>query len=139
MTRVLIFFAAFIGAIAVPQIIAHGLNYLYPAQSGFGEDENALRATPAGFADPALVFGRSVRDFGDWANRPCVEERVRVFAFEGPHCAWPEYCDGPCGLPKNLFYNDPSFSGGERLGPTLEAPTRTGTGPHLPLDPLRSV
>jgi hypothetical protein len=60
-TRVLIFFAAFIGAIAVPQIIAHGLNYLYPAQSGFGEDENALRATPAGFADPALVFGRSVR------------------------------------------------------------------------------
>ena len=61
MTRVLIFFAAFIGAIAVPQIIAHGLSYLYPAQSGFGEDENALRATPAGFADPALVFGKSVR------------------------------------------------------------------------------
>jgi hypothetical protein len=57
----LIFFAAFFGAIVVPQIVAHGLNYLYPAQPRFGEDEDALRATPAGFADPALVFGKSVR------------------------------------------------------------------------------
>jgi hypothetical protein len=57
----LIFFAAFFGAIVVPQLIAHGLNYLYPAQPRFGEDESALRATPAGFTDPALVFGKSVR------------------------------------------------------------------------------
>ena len=61
MTRALIFFAAFFGAIVVPQIIAHGLNYLYPAQPRFGEDESSLRATPAGFAEPALVFGKSVR------------------------------------------------------------------------------
>jgi len=57
----LIFFAAFFGAIVVPQLVAHGLNYLYPAQPRYGEDESALRATPAGFADPALVFGKSVR------------------------------------------------------------------------------
>ena len=61
MTRALIFFAAFFGAIVVPQLIAHGLNYLYPAQPRFGEDESVLRMTPAGFADPALVFGKSVR------------------------------------------------------------------------------
>jgi hypothetical protein len=61
MTRALIFFAAFFGAIVVPQIIAHGLNYLYPAQPRFGEDETSLRATPAGFAEPTLVFGKSVR------------------------------------------------------------------------------
>ena len=45
----------------VPQIIAHGLNYLYPAQARYGEDESALRATAAGFADPSLVFGKSIR------------------------------------------------------------------------------
>ena len=61
MTRALIFFAAFFGAIVVPQIIGHALNYLYPAQSRFGEDENSLRATSTGFAEPALVFGSSVR------------------------------------------------------------------------------
>ena len=61
MTRALIFFAAFFGAIVVPQVIAHGLNYLYPVQPRFGEDENALRATPAGFSEPSAVFGRSVR------------------------------------------------------------------------------
>ena len=61
MTRALIFFAAFFGAIVVPQIIAHGLNYLYPAQPRFGEDENALRGTAAGFIEPSAVFGKSVR------------------------------------------------------------------------------
>ncbi|HTN27913.1 MAG TPA: hypothetical protein VL180_09015 [Burkholderiales bacterium] len=61
MTRALIFFAAFFGAIVVPQLIAHGLNYLYPAQPRFGEDETALRATPSGFAEPSAVFGKSVR------------------------------------------------------------------------------
>ena len=61
MTRALIFFAAFFGAIVVPQLMAHGLNYLYPAQPRYGEDEGALRTTSAGFADPALVFGKSVR------------------------------------------------------------------------------
>jgi len=60
-TRALIFFAAFFGAIVVPQLVAHGLNYLYPAQPRFGENEGALRATPAGFADPSLIFGPSVR------------------------------------------------------------------------------
>jgi hypothetical protein len=59
-TRALIFFAAFFGAIVVPQLVAHGLNYLYPAQPTFGEDEGALRATPSGFTDPSLVFGTSV-------------------------------------------------------------------------------
>ena len=61
MTRALIFFAAVFGAIAVPQLIGHGLNYLYPVQARYGEDESALRATPAGFAEPAAVFGKSVR------------------------------------------------------------------------------
>ena len=61
MARALIFFAAFFAAIVVPQIVAHALNYLYPPQPRFGEDESALRATPAGFADPSLVFGASVR------------------------------------------------------------------------------
>ena len=61
MTRALIFFAAFFGAIVVPQLVAHGLNYVYPAQPRFGEDEDTLRATPTGFADPSLVLGKSVR------------------------------------------------------------------------------
>jgi hypothetical protein len=60
-TRALIFFATFFGAIVVPQLIGHGLNYLYPAQSRFGEDETALRATPSGFAEASAVFGKSVR------------------------------------------------------------------------------
>jgi hypothetical protein len=49
------------GAIVVPQIVAHGLNYLYPPQPRIGENEGALRATPAGFSDPSLVFGPGVR------------------------------------------------------------------------------
>src|SRR5262245_47585578 len=49
------------GAIVVPQLVAHGLNWLYPRQPTLGEDENALRGTFAGFADPALVFGPGVR------------------------------------------------------------------------------
>ena len=61
MARALIFFAAFLGAIVLPQLVAHGLNYLYPPQPKLGEDEDALRATPVGFAGPALVFGTSVR------------------------------------------------------------------------------
>ena len=61
MLRVLLFFAAFMGAIVVPQLVAHGLNYLYPRQPALEEDENTLRAGPGGFADPALVFGPSVR------------------------------------------------------------------------------
>jgi hypothetical protein len=36
----LIFLAAFFGAIVVPQLIAQGLNYLYPAQSRFGETDH---------------------------------------------------------------------------------------------------
>jgi len=59
--RVFLFFAAFMGAIVVPQLVAHGLNYLYPRQLTLGEDENALQATAGGFADPARVFGPSVR------------------------------------------------------------------------------
>ena len=61
MTRALIFFAAFFAAVVVPQIIGHALNYLYPVQPRYGEDESSLRATPSGFTDPALVFGNSVR------------------------------------------------------------------------------
>ena len=57
----LIFFVAFFGAIVVPQIVVHTLGYVYPAQPAFGEDESVLRATPSGFADPAFVFGTSVR------------------------------------------------------------------------------
>jgi len=59
--RAVMFFAAFLGAIVLPQLVAHGLNYLYPPQPKLGEDEDALRATPGGFAGPALVFGTSVR------------------------------------------------------------------------------
>ena len=61
MTRALIFFAAFFAAVVVPQIIGHALNYLYPVQPRYGENESALRATPGGFAEPALVLGKSVR------------------------------------------------------------------------------
>ena len=61
MARALLFFFAFLGAVVVPQLVAHGLNYLYPPQPRVGEDEEALRATPGGFVDPALVFGPGVR------------------------------------------------------------------------------
>ena len=61
MLRAFIFFTAFMGAIVLPQLVAHGLNYLYPPQPKLGEDEDALRATPAGFSDPSLVFGPGVR------------------------------------------------------------------------------
>jgi len=59
--RAFIFFVAFFGVIVVPQLVAHGLNYLYPPQPALVENEETLRATPTGFADPAPVFGTSVR------------------------------------------------------------------------------
>ena len=59
--RVFIFFAAFFAAIVVPQLAAHGLNYLYPPPPRLVENEEALRSLASGFADPARVFGRTVR------------------------------------------------------------------------------
>jgi hypothetical protein len=61
MGRALIFFAVFLAVVAVPQIILHALNYLYPAPPAFVEDEEVLRGSAAGFVQPALVLGKSVR------------------------------------------------------------------------------
>jgi hypothetical protein len=60
MARALIFFFAFLGAIVVPQLVMHVLNYRYPRQPRIEEDEEALRGTFTGFDDPALVFGPRV-------------------------------------------------------------------------------
>jgi hypothetical protein len=59
--RPVIFFAAFLGAIVVPQLVAHGLDALYPPQQGLVENESVLVARADGFADPAAVLGVSVR------------------------------------------------------------------------------
>ena len=49
MGRALVFFGVFLAVVAVPQIIAHTLNYLYPAQPALVEDEEVLRGSAAGF------------------------------------------------------------------------------------------
>lgn len=59
--RVVVFFAAFLGAIVVPQLVAHGLDALYPERPGLVEDQSVLAADANGFSDPAAVFGASVR------------------------------------------------------------------------------
>jgi hypothetical protein len=58
--RVVIFFAAFLGAIVVPQLIVHGLNALYPEQTGLAEDDTVLASSATGFVNPAAVLGASV-------------------------------------------------------------------------------
>src|SRR5262245_29563928 len=58
--RVIIFFAAFLGAIVVPQLIVHGLDALYPEQAGLQEDDTVLTSSATGFANPVAVLGTSV-------------------------------------------------------------------------------
>jgi hypothetical protein len=79
-TRALIFFAAFFGAIVVPQLIAHGLNYLYPAQPRFGEDETALRATQFDLREMKNPIIAAVTAAG-WQWR-------QVFFFSPPWLRW---------------------------------------------------
>ena len=75
--RPVIFFAAFLGAIVVPQIVGHGLNALYPAQPALVENESALAAGPDGFSDPAAVLGTSVRRDMLQDARPIYPEALR--------------------------------------------------------------
>src|SRR5262245_42736691 len=60
MHRIIIFFVVFLGAIVVPQLIAHGLHALYPPQPALAENDAVLAAGVQGFADPSAVFGASV-------------------------------------------------------------------------------
>ncbi len=57
--RPVIFMAAFLGAILLPQLLFHALDTAYPVAALLVENEAALAAAGSNFADPEAVFGSS--------------------------------------------------------------------------------